>query len=55
MLKKKSEILGRAFSNGKTFSKLTRKMKYSLMFGSSYTLTKIGNRTYFRLKGRRKS
>ena len=25
MLKKKSEILGRAFSNGKTFSKLARK------------------------------
>ena len=25
MLKKKSEILGRAFSNGKTFSKLAKK------------------------------
>ena len=52
MLKKKSEILGRACSNGKTFSKLDRNMKYSLMFNSSDSPTKLRNGTYFRLKGR---
>ena len=40
MLKKKSDILGRAFSNGKTSSKLAKHMKYYLMLGSSDSLTK---------------
>ena len=56
MLKKQSEILGRAFSNGKTFFlNYLQNMKHSLMLGSSYSLTKTPNGTYFQLKGRRKS
>ena len=37
MLMKKSDILGRAFSDGKTSSKLAKYMKHDLMLGSSYS------------------